>query len=423
MSATDLPLARPASLQARGDYRKLLWAALALMVVTRLAPVLALDVRPTSDMGWYYQRALDLLATGRYAENGVSTAYWPIGYPAFLAAVMAVLGTSVLAGQIANVALSLASGLLLYRLCIRYTDSPRVAALAVFLLAAYPNHVGYSLGLYSEPLFTALLLLLCNLVHGATSLPRLAFAGVVAGLATLVKAQMLLLAPILVFMLSTRTWSTSALAGSLRQTVVAVILMAVVIAPWAWRNYDVMGTFAPVSTNGGMSLLSGNSPAMTRDLRTDYNEPDRLYGQVKFSVSDQVAADRRARAAAWNWIRSNPFEFIGLMPKKLFRLWVPDGESEWNVQRGFAGYEKWEIAFRSVRVLNQLYYFVLLAGCLFALRQCVRWREPQTLIAPLVFLYFTAVSLVFSGQSRYHAPLMPFVIGYAAWSLARLRRT
>jgi hypothetical protein len=52
----------------------------------------------------------------------------------------------------------------------------------------------------------------------------------------------------------------------------------------------------------------------------------------------------------------------------------------------------------------------------------VRWRDPQTLVAPLLLLYFTAISLVFSGQSRYHAPLMPFVIGYAAWTLARLRR-
>ena len=398
---------------------RLLWAGLATMVATRLALVLLLAVQPTSDMGWYYQRAIGILDTGRYAEGALATAFWPVGYPAFLAAVMSLAGTSVLAGQLANLLLSVVCALLLYRLCLRHGAGPRAAALAVCLLAVYPNHMGYSLGLYSEPLYTALLLAMCWLVRPGSGAAGLAFAGVVAGLATLVKAQMLLLVAPLAFLLSLAAWSRPALVVALRQAVLVSALAALTLAPWVWRNHVVMGAFIPVSTNGGLSLLSGNNPSMSFDLRSDFNDTDPLFQRVNFSVADQVAADGRARAAAWAWIRDNPLTFVALMPKKFVRLWLPDGETEWILQRGYAGYERWQTAFRAVRVANQLYYFALLAGFAWALYRCVRMRDPATLVVPLLLLFFSALSLVFSGQSRYHAPLMPFVIGYAAWASVR----
>lgn len=403
------------------ELRRLLWLALALMVVLRLAPVLLLVVQPTSDMGWYYRRAIGLVQTGQYGEAGLPTAYWPVGYSGFLAGLMALFGTSVRVGQIANLALSVISALLLYQWCLRQFDSQRVATFAVFLLAVYPNHVGYSIGLYSEPLFTALLLGVCLLARPGAPWWALLATGVLAGLATLVKTQMLLLAPVLIGLLSLRGWRWPAIRSAVARGILATLVMAATIAPWTWRNHVVMGAFIPVSTNGGMSLLAGNNPEMTLSLRSDFAEGGVLFKQVNFSVADQVAADRRARAAAWGWIRENPGTFFALMPKKFFRFWVPDGESDWNLQRGWVDYDKHRTPVRAIRIANQLFYFTLLGGMLFALRHCVNWREPQTLIAPVVFLYFTTVSLVFSGQSRYHAPLMPFVIAYAAWTLARLR--
>lgn len=410
----------PAKALLRDD-RSLLWVALALLVASRLTLIFMIDVQPTSDMGWYYQRAIDLVESGQYAEDGVPTAYWPVGYAAFLAGVMVLAGKSVLAGQLANLVLSLFCMLLLYRLSMRhFGDDPRVATFAVCLLAVYPNHMGYSLGLYSEPLYTALLLLMWMLIKPDARAVALIAAGIVAGLATLVKAQMLLLAPLLIFVLSMQAWSRQATVSALKNTVLATAVMVLTIAPWTLRNHLVMGAFIPVSTNGGMSLLAGNNPSVTFDLRTDYNDSDPIFQQVNFSVADQVAADRRARAAAWDWISANPITFISLMPKKFIRLWVPDGESEWNIQRGFANYEKWQFEFRLVRIFNQIYYFLLLAGFVFALLHSVRLRDPQTLAMPMTILFFTALSLVFSGQSRYHAPLMPFVISYAAWTLARI---
>ena len=118
-------------------------------------------------------------------------------------------------------------------------------------------------------------------------------------------------------------------------------------------------------------------------------------------------------------IGSNPGRFVALMPKKLFRFWVPDGESDWLFQAGYAGYDAHQATFRAVRIVNQVYYVALLLLCAWALPKVVNRRQPATWAFPLMLLFFSALSMVFSGQSRYHAPLMPFVIACAAFSCVR----
>jgi len=53
----------------------------------------------------------------------------------------------------------------------------------------------------------------------------------------------------------------------------------------------------------------------------------------------------------------------------------------------------------------------------------VRYRRdlPAWATAPAsLSLYFTLISVIFSGQSRFHFALMPFIALYAGWTLARL---
>ncbi|MBC7703381.1 MAG: glycosyltransferase family 39 protein [Rhodoferax sp.] len=382
-----------------------------------------MDIKQFTDFAWYLSRALELVQTGRYAENGVSTAFWPVGYPAFLAAVLGVFGPHVRAGQFANLVLSLGCLILSYRWCIAYFKDARVACVAAWLFALYPNQMGYSMGLYSEPLFTLLLisaLLLGTIVQQGVT--RDVGLGVLFGLATLVKAQTLLLAFPLVLLLSLRCWTKPSLAPACKSAAIATLVMCMTIAPWTLRNHRVLGAAVPISTNGGMSLLAGNNPAMTLSLLVDYDDRDPLVESIRFSVADQVAADARAKRAAWGWISDNPVRFVALMPKKLFRFWIPDGESEWSFQAGFARYEEFRLWFRGVRVVNQAYYMLLLFACILAIRNTRRWGDPQGLAPLFILAYFTLISTVFSGQSRYHAPLMPIVVGFGAWSIVHWSR-
>ena len=388
-----------------------------VFVATRMALILWVPIaEPFSDSGWYLNRALSLLTDGTYSERGLPTAYWPVGYPGFLALVFKVAGPSWLAAQLANLVLAGASFWLLYavaRLFLRHEFAGRGA---VLLLTLYPNNAAYVPLLLTESLYTFLLLGACFALLSGRAWWHLLSAGVLFGLATLVKTQTILLIPVLAGLAFLDEWSIGkAVRAALRAAaVLGIALLAA--APWAMRNYSVLGA-AVLSTNGGTALLAGNNPSIVGDYWHDYSD-DALFGQVAFSVEDQVRADQRARALAVDWIKDHPVQFLLLAPKKVFRLWAPDGEGEWMYQ-DTPFYQRHSTVFRLVRVLNQAFYG--LAMLLFALSiwRLLRLRSAPTMYFGLgVVLVTTFTSVVFSGQSRYHFPAMPFIFAYVAWYLA-----
>jgi hypothetical protein len=145
---------------------------------------------------------------------------------------------------------------------------------------------------------------------------------------------------------------------------------------------------------------------------------------LNWSVQRQVEVDKEAKRRAVEWIRSNPGQFIGLLPMKFFRLWAPDGESEWWYQAGFGGYSDHAALFRAIRGANQLYYVGTLLVFAWGCWQLRPRRRRDSRIDMMAFflpvavcLFPTAICLVFSGQSRFHFPSMPFIFMVLGWSL------
>ena len=122
-----------------------------------------------------------------------------------------------------------------------------------------------------------------------------------------------------------------------------------------------------------------------------------------------------------NWIKANPGQFLALIPKKIFRLWGPDGEGEWGYQDTsfYRDYQAW---FRGARIVNQVFYVTMLLLVVAAIWKM--WQlpaKPPMYIGIALAAIATVTSVVFSGQSRYHFPAMPFILAYAAWFLVSPR--
>jgi hypothetical protein len=66
----------------------------------------------------------------------------------------------------------------------------------------------------------------------------------------------------------------------------------------------------------------------------------------------------------------------------------------------------------------------MLGGTLVALVLLCRRKHdaawPWVSIGYCLMAYLTLISVVFSGQSRFHFPAMPWIIMYAAWAAAML---
>ena len=409
-------------------------ACIGLFLALRLAILLVGPLSPTTDYLWYFNRAVGLARGQGYNEAGVLTAFWPVGWPATLSLIFRLTGPSVLAGQLADLGFALAGALLTLRLStLWFTDRAlaRIAGrLALLMLAVLPNQIGY-VPILSTEIFYQLLLVagLCLLARERPLASLL--AGLVFGVATLTKAQSLPIAGFVIIWVllatpaSTLPWRPG-LARALRQGAVVYLVAVLVVAPWSWRNWQVLHAFIPVSTNGGWTLLTGNN----QEANGDYVPAPGIAAGINHDPADQVAMDRLARARAIDWIAANPGRFVALMPKKFIRLWLPDGEAEWSFQSGYAGYDANQAWFRAVRWLNQGAYLLLLAGSLPTIWRLLRRLPRRAAPVPAqerpwaqsglaVCVYFTLISMVFSGQSRFHFALMPLLALYAGATIAR----
>jgi hypothetical protein len=198
-----------------------------------------------------------------------------------------------------------------------------------------------------------------------------------------------------------------------------------VIAPWTMRNHRELGAWVLVSTNGGITLLTGNNAS----ARGGFTPDDPVVRALDARGLDELAHDREARRLGMEWITRHPADFLTLMPLKLARLWGPDGEGQWAYETGSWAYAAAPGAFLALRLANQVWYWGLLAlfvAAFPAMRRARRraglglidwWLLPYGIAA-----YPSAIAMVFSGQSRFHYPAMPFVCIAAAGLIATVLR-
>ncbi|WP_324697603.1 glycosyl transferase [Novosphingobium aerophilum] len=421
----DFPT-RPSRLAMRLEWfateRSVLLAIWALYFALRVA-VLLIDVAPTSDAAWYFGRAASLATGQGYAENGIPTAFWPSGWPLALSVAFHQFGISQVTLGLFNLASAMMIGAVTLALGRHLFANEAAARGGLLLLAVYPNAIGYVPLALTEVFYTMLLLVGCWTVIVRTTRWQLVGAGLVFGFATLVKAQTLVVVPLLFaidWLRARHVWQR--LPGLLAEGAIVVAVAGLVVLPWSLRNRAELGHWVAVSTNGGYTLLTGNHDTATGDYSPDAPVVKRLMARGDL---DEVSRDAEAGRLGAAWIRENPGKFLALAPRKLMRLWLPDGEAEWAYQGGAPGYSRFEIAYRAVRYLNQGYYALLMLGFVLAfvvmtvrrLHERMRWAG-WWLLPYGVGLYPTLICLVFSGQSRFHYPVMPFVCMTVGWLVA-----
>lgn len=465
--------APPASAPASAPTRWLLACLLALAAGLRLWWALHFDTLPNHDAKAYLEFARAIADGQGYIAFGQPTAYWPVGYPAMLAAVLKLGGGELLAGRIAQALFGLVSTACVYPLVLRWSGSRVGALLAVGLMALDPTQLGYTSLLISEPLFNCLALGGAALAVTATpGRTRLAVAGGLLGLAALTRAQGLLL-PALVGLwgaLPGVAWSWRAAARRLLWLHLGLVL---VMAPWWARNAQVFGAFVPVSTNGGINLFIGNNPAATGGYKWGREIKAPIAARHKGRHRGGHGEYERGQVAAGlaiEYMRAHPGRTLALADQKLRRLLRGDRTPvHWNrstatdtrrKNRFLRGpFKRFQARFHLLLCLlaglgaalclgrsraavaavhlfaagTALHYRQRLLAALLAAAGAVRlrWPAPWRPASPLpvaVVGAMTALQLLFFANPRFLFPMRPWLAMLAALSvvwvcavLARLR--
>ncbi len=391
--------------------------ALGVFVVAlalRLAYAAFAEPPPISD-GIHYDRLARNLVAGRgYAEDGVPTAYRPVGYPAAIAYFYLFFGPRYFPIIIFQSILGAATALFLTLLAREFvTDAPARVAGAVIALC--PSQVAYAARLFPAVLLVFLVVAAAFVFVKARGLWGALGAGLLTAAATLV-APVLMVLPAAAF--ACDLFRGAGLKRALARGAVVAGVAALAVAPWTYRNWRVFRAFVPVSTNGGLSLWVGNNPNATGT----YYYPTSSINPL-FMTEGELRRDRLGRELSWYFIRNERAQFLMLTVPKFVYTYGAD-VSAFQLEGIARGIEPAYSARGFAARVAQTYYALVLAGFIIGLLKCRRdiVGEGTYGRAPLAALLawpvaLTFVYLIFFGQDRFHFPMLPFIAVVAAAAL------
>ena len=263
---------------------------------------------PAVEDGHYYDVLARRIAGGQgytwlWPDGAVTyVAHYPVGYPAIVAAAYALFGATTWVAMTFNAAIGAASAYGAHRL----VDGVGVArwrpAAAGAAVALHPALVPYTAALMTEGVTASLLVIAAALTATAAkargsrrSSAALAAAGIVLGIATLVRPQCLAFAPLFGMLAAPGARATQRLAAV---ALVSALAMACVV-PWTARNCLRMHRCALVSVNGGWNLLIGAT------TETGAWQPMPVPAECA-TVWDEAAKDACFERAAWRDIAGSP---------------------------------------------------------------------------------------------------------------------
>jgi 4-amino-4-deoxy-L-arabinose transferase-like glycosyltransferase len=240
-----------------------LWAIVALAVALRLAHTLAVAPWPPevfNDESYYatlarlIARGEGFIRPGEFFADGleIPTAERAPLFPLALAglAELGVVGDHArLLGVLTGAGVVVALGLLARRLA-----GDRAGLIAAGLAALHPTLIAADGALMTESLYGLLAAGALLAAYRVVDDPRTSRAlvlGAVVGLAALVRAEALILLPLLLVPLVRRP-------KGVRAAVLVCVAFAAVLAPWTARNWSVFDRPVLVATEGGETLAGAN---------------------------------------------------------------------------------------------------------------------------------------------------------------------
>lgn len=390
-----------------------LWVAVGVGLAARIvANVLFADwVDPSSMDAQNYLRIARNLAEGRgFVLWNQPTSFVAPVYPAFLAAVLGLSGGALWIVNFIQILLGAGTILFTYGIGCLIMDRP-ASRVAAWFISLHPELIGLTAFIYSETLFIFLLYISVFFILRSVKdahWKQALFGGAFLGLTTLCRGT-LLYWPVVVLVL---LWMI--VRPSPRRAILCLVIsgiaMAVVIAPWTYRNFKTFGVFLPVATGLGDVFWTGNYLPFDGEFR--YQETQEKIRAIVGDV-DFITRDRILIRETLNSIKEQPLASLWLMIRKVGRFWFRVYNA---VPQGSPRTTNWAI-FLPLAVTH---YAILVLG-LVGVRG-VRWRDALWVVLLSLLLYYTAIHAVTLAVPRYRQPLIPLLSILAARGLLQIRK-
>lgn len=382
--------------------RRVALAVFALALVLRGGWVLAQWARHGAALSYdderlHWQLATHLVRDGALvSDDGRFAARMPL-YPLLVASGAPFGEPGVLVVRLLQAVVGALTAVLAARLAGLALD-PRAGVLAGLLVAVDPFAIFFTNLLLNETLFAALLVGLALAtwhelrLAGRRPGAALLAIGALAAAAVLTRPEALLLVALQIALLAaaSRGWRD----GALRAGVVA-LAVAAPLGAFGLRNAGVLGGFAPLGANGGVTLYDGQGPQADGQSNQAF-----LQHLPQLDGLGELERDHALRALALAEMAADPRRVIRLAGVKLVRTWSPRPNVA-EYRGGVAG---------TAGALYTAPMLVAAAGGVWRLR--ARRVLLVNLLLPAVVTTLTCC--IFIGSVRYRVPVMPLLAVAAA---------
>ncbi len=390
----------------------------AAAVAVRLGALVILGLQPQRFE--YERQALSLLAGEGYRLIYLGTPHLAFGPPlyAFLCAgLYCVFGHGPLPVILAQIVASSLIPVVIARIAGEVGLDRRLRWIAAAPAVVHPGLIVYAVRklhpLSLDALFLSLTALSVLRLVPAASLGAHVKAGLLVGLATLLRGTVAMFAPLAALWLA-----CVAPAGARRRAAagIAVFLVAtaLVVLPWTARNYLVLHRFVFITTDTAELFWRGNNPVATgsallldgRPIFAGAPEPFRR----EVLARDELGQVDLFRQATRAYMREQPKEFAAGVARKLASFWW------FPATAGLAYPGAWLVIYR-------VFYGALLAATV--LGAVAAWRRAdrggrQRLVLLLVF--FTSISVaqsLFYVEVRHRWAVEPILGIFLAAAVSR----
>jgi 4-amino-4-deoxy-L-arabinose transferase-like glycosyltransferase len=404
---------------------KVLIGVLLLAFILHLVWVLAVPTQPISDFKEFDRLAVGLVDGKGYVNtSGQPTAYRPPGYIYFLAGIYAIFGHRDIAMRLINVLLGVLACWLSYFLATELFDR-RTGLVAALLMAIFPSLIAWANILAIENVFIPVLLgvmltYLKGLKQPVTGWLWLVLCGILSGLAALIRPAALMLPGMLAVSWGLIAWRNRNISRGIQWLVRPVLiglvlygLVFVVILPWTLRNWQLFGRFVLVSTEGGITFLSGHNE---RALGAEYSLDGPVFDALNTEGLDEVSYDQRAYQLAFEFICQHPVFELRLLVYKAFNYFKDDVSGfTYNDLSAIKPLPTW-LVLVSKGIAEAFYLLVL--GLSVASLFIKRYPPDRSYIVLFALIMaWTAFHLAYYGKDRFRLPLTPALVILAAVTL------
>jgi hypothetical protein len=324
------------------------WAQTLLVVAVALAArgiVVAWaydDIGPVAD-GTYYHVLGRRIAEGHgytwlWPDGAVTfAAHYPVGYPALVALAYLVLGPAPGAAMVMNAIVGASGAAFMHRALLRVATPGAAMAGALGGFALHPALLSYTPALMTEGVCATFVAGALAMAAAMTDERRrdrveaILALGAILGLGSLVRPQLVLLAPCFAavgFFFAPATDADRRRRVRRGAKLVGIVLAVtactlVVIGPWTARNCSRMGRCALVSMNGGWNLLIGTDDEAGGTWAPVETPP------ACVEVFDEAMKDRCFAREGARSIAERPGAWLALAPKKLSATFDHVGAGPW----------------------------------------------------------------------------------------------